>query len=158
MNSTMMSLFGVVVTALLFVLSYLFWNWYSKSVKKDDFLYGSNTDESEVDGEKEFDQAAIEKILSPGSTTDTLGGSTDRYDWHQNEKEVEIYIPVAASTTGKDVKCKIQSEKLFVSVAGEIIIDGKLFAPVQPDECNWQIGITYLFSSPAQNYHSFCRW
>ena len=133
---------GVIVASLLFVLSYFFWNWYSKQDKKDDFSYNSKT-ESE-DGEKEFDQAAIEKIFSPSSSVDTLGGSTDRYEWNQNEKEVEIYIPVTASTSGKDVKCKIQNERLFVSVSGEIIIDGKLYASVQPDECNWQIGRFYF--------------
>lgn len=91
----------------------------------------------------ELDTSAFDKLLSRGKNSDILSGATDKYNWMQNDKEVEVYLKVDCSVKGKEVKCLIESNKLVVSVRGETIVEGVLYASVLPEECNWQIGMIF---------------
>jgi hypothetical protein len=139
---------GLLTMTVLFAASYLFWNWYSTKEKLD---YTFNVDDEGVsrgavegvDGaglpDQKMDRDVLEKIFSKNETNN-LAGATDVYNWNQNEKEVELYVPVESSIKGKEINCQIKSTSLMLTVRGEVLINGNFYASVVPDECNWQIG------------------
>ena len=151
---------GFLLMTILFAGSYLFWNWYTNknktefkyqveedqnNSKKEEFsidnlIKTTNTSPASTTTKKvENNSKAIEKLLSKDEPTE-LGGKTEKYNWSQTDKEVEVYIQVPSNTKGKDVNYKISSNHLTLKISGNVVIDGDLYAAVIPDECNWQIG------------------
>ena len=61
--------------------------------------------------------------------------------WEQSSKygesEVIVRFALAAPATKKDVKVVFKAAALQVSVAGEELINGKLFGGIQIDDCTW---------------------
>jgi hypothetical protein len=132
---------GLLTMTILCTASYLFWNWYSNREKTPDYtlsLDGSGG--NEIDENEDKKNEALEKLFSKNENPNVLSGETDVYNWNQTDKEVELYVPVAASVKGKDINCKIRSNNMILTVSGEILINGDFYATVVPDECNWQIG------------------
>lgn len=79
------------------------------------FSASDNIDE----GGDKSDPALLEKLLSnPSPNADFLAGSTDKYDWTQNGREVEVYVHLEPSITRKEVKCTIEKDSLSIEVRG----------------------------------------
>ena len=133
------SIFGFFVFTLLVSSSFFLWRLYYKWKKKRK----AEKEEAEKGAEDDFD---VSKLLDTSRDKDYLHGTTDRYDWSQNEHEVEMHVKIPADKfesdvilTKKDVSCSIKPEKIFISIRGDTLLEGDLYAPVDPDECNWQI-------------------
>jgi hypothetical protein len=142
---------GLLTMTILFAASYLFWNWYSNRDKAPDYtlsLDGNGGGDDMVDQDEDKKNEALEKLFSKNENPNVLSGETDVYNWNQTDKEVELYVPVAASVKGKDINCKIRSNNMMLTVSGEVLINGDFYATVVPDECNWQIG-SQTFPSPS---------
>ena len=93
------------------------------------------TDPSAGDGGS-FDPATL---FGPGQDPDGFGGKTDRYTWTQTDEEVEVYVPVDAETTKKQVACQFRSGSLRLSVGDQVLIDGNTCKTIDPEECTWQL-------------------
>jgi hypothetical protein len=113
------------------------------------FLYWSYNSTSpstklEIPSDENFDANNFQNILNTNNDKDILSGKTDKYEWTQNDNEVEVYITVDSNVRAKDVTCKITNEKLMIRINGKDLINGELYDFVVPEECNWQMGI-YIY-------------
>jgi hypothetical protein len=89
----------------------------------------------------------LEQEQKMEESPDILVGQTKRYNWQQNAKELDVYIPLEdISTKSKDISCKITTSSVSVKVKGEVLVEGQFASDVVPAECNWQIG-NYLPSN-----------
>ena len=82
--------------------------------------YGASSNNENEDGEEGKSESAIlDKLLSnPSAQADILSGSTSKYDWMQNGREVEVYVHLEPDITRKEVKCNIEKDNLTVEVRG----------------------------------------
>jgi hypothetical protein len=106
---------------------------------------------SPVDPEEEDDMAKqikgmlnVDRIKQKQEESDenfTLHSSTDKYNWSQSMKEIELFIPLPdeAAVPKNAVQVIFKTGTLSVHLAGKVYISGATFASVVPDECNWQI-------------------
>lgn len=83
-------------------------------------------------------------LLDTSKDSDKLFGQSEKYDWNQDESEVEMFVkldklPESNSIKAKDVIIIIKADTIQVIVRGETIIDGEFYAPVDKDECTWQM-------------------
>mmetsp|Transcript_4760 Transcript_4760/g.12680 ORF Transcript_4760/g.12680 Transcript_4760/m.12680 type:complete len:147 (-) Transcript_4760:226-666(-) len=62
-------------------------------------------------------------------------------DWSQNLDELEVDFPIPAGATSKDVECRITSTSIRFAFKGQsrTELEGTLYRPVVPDDCNWQL-------------------
>merc|ERR1719483_438829 len=69
------------------------------------------------------------------------GADGKKYKYEQTSKygESEIIVRFALETpaTKKDIKVVFKATTLQVTVAGEEVLNGKLFGRVQTDDCTW---------------------
>merc|ERR1719424_651900 len=69
------------------------------------------------------------------------GDDGNKYKWEQSSKygesEVIVRFALATPATKKDVKVVFKAAALQVSVAGDELINGKLFGGIQIDDCTW---------------------
>jgi hypothetical protein len=63
-----------------------------------------------------------------------MGGSTDKYAWGQNEKEVHIKCLVPAGTKSRGVQMTTTSETMKLLVLNQVICSGRLHKPILSDE------------------------
>jgi hypothetical protein len=102
---------------------------------------------------------SLDDLLRQGTDPLECGGETDTYRWTQGEDEIDVYVSVdrlrgddgngegggAVALSSKpaiskrDVVCKFSANKIYLSVLGKVIMDGKPYKPIDPDECTWQI-------------------
>lgn len=59
------------------------------------------------------------------------------YKWRQTLQDVDMSLPLAAGTRSKQIVYKLDKKHLFVSVLGEVIIDGDLFNNVKLEDSTW---------------------
>ncbi len=95
------------------------------------FLYWSYNSPSpstklEIPSDENFDANNFQNILNTSNDKDILSGKTDKYEWIQNDNEVEVYITVDSNVRAKDVTCKITNEKLMIRINGKDLINGEL--------------------------------
>merc|ERR1711935_967602 len=66
-------------------------------------------------------------------------GKKNKYEQTSKYGESEIIVRFALETpaTKKDVKVVFKATTLQVTVAGEEVLNGKLFGRVQTDDCTW---------------------
>ena len=57
--------------------------------------------------------------------------------WTQTDDEVEAKLIVPGNTTSKVCKIRFQRSTLSVVVGGEVLVEGRLFGAVVPDECTY---------------------
>jgi hypothetical protein len=132
------SLIGFSLFCLTFAASYYFWDYYRKS-KKEVEKANNNLSGARVEN--------IKNLLDTTSDSNYLHGETDKYNWSQNENEIELILKLQEnlysrnSLTKKDVYCVIKPDSISVSVRGQLVLQGDFYASIDPDECNWQIGI-----------------
>ncbi|KAH8582682.1 CS domain-containing [Cryptosporidium sp. chipmunk genotype I] len=97
------------------------------------------------DDEKDHTKTKTNEKMNNESESDSEapppgnGGSTDKYLWTQTLGTVEVLINTVPGLKSRDCNINIGSNKLKVTVKGEVIIDGELNSKVKPDECLWSI-------------------
>lgn len=137
------SLTGVCLFTVLFGISLylgdLYVKWRDGSKKE---ISKEELEKSEVD---------LQKLIDAQKEKDYSRGSETKYDWTQNEHEIEMHVKIPkdqefsdeqiAAITKKDVKCIIKSSKIEIRLYDEMLLEGEFYAPVDPDECNWQLMI-----------------
>mmetsp|Transcript_33803 Transcript_33803/g.44597 ORF Transcript_33803/g.44597 Transcript_33803/m.44597 type:complete len:336 (+) Transcript_33803:49-1056(+) len=64
-------------------------------------------------------------------------GETERYLWSQTQDEVEVILPVPQSTQCGDIKHELTPNTISLTVQGQKLIEGNLFATVVPEESTW---------------------
>ncbi|EFN56166.1 hypothetical protein CHLNCDRAFT_57614 [Chlorella variabilis] len=68
------------------------------------------------------------------------GADMGSYSWTQTLGEVAVVVPVPPGTKGRACDIAISRDKLRVGLKGQPpVLDGPLFASVQPDECLWSV-------------------
>ena len=79
-------------------------------------------------------------------------GTTDRYEWKQNDREIDLYIPIDDSVTSKNIKIDFKSNSINITIDTiKFNLNEETFLDIIPYECAWQI---------ENNYHHFskCLW
>jgi CS domain len=67
-------------------------------------------------------------------------GKTDKYSFSQTDSEMEVYVPLDLSSVAKrDVQVLLCAGRVTLTVRGEVVLAGKLWADIVPLESNWQI-------------------
>ena len=123
---------GVVVAVGIILLSFLVW-----SILHPD----NNPDYSKVNAEEEGPENQsdiLNNLLNKQSRDDILSGKTDKYDWKQNDTEVEISLPIGATVTKKEIEILVTSTKLIMKISGSIHLEGDFYSDIIPSEINWQ--------------------
>lgn len=59
--------------------------------------------------------------------------------WWQTMDDVTVEIDVLSGTKAKDIKCTIRPTWISVSVSGNIVFEGDLAKPIQPDDSVWTL-------------------
>jgi hypothetical protein len=67
-----------------------------------------------------------------------LSGKTDKYEWSQQDEDIEIRIPVNDNTKTKDVQVIIKSNLIQLKILGEDYLNGSFYDEVLPSDCTWQ--------------------
>eukprot|EP00933_Yihiella_yeosuensis_P050311 TRINITY_DN48099_c0_g1_i1.p1 TRINITY_DN48099_c0_g1~~TRINITY_DN48099_c0_g1_i1.p1 ORF type:complete len:363 (-),score=94.24 TRINITY_DN48099_c0_g1_i1:120-1127(-) len=75
----------------------------------------------------------------PPSQQPQTGGETEAYEWKQDTDEVEISVKVPTTAAKAEVKVVIQSKSLKVMHSGNVLIEGQLSAPIDPDGSTWTL-------------------
>ena len=61
-----------------------------------------------------------------------LGADRGNYKWRQNQTFVELFVLLPPHCGGaRDVEVKLTSDSLGISVCGEAVLVGELFAPIK---------------------------
>jgi len=109
----------------------------------DDSSKGNIRGAFEDDDEDEEDDTefSAQTMLDPSTDNAILYGKTDKYEWSQNELEVEMFIGLKASgdVKSKNVDITIKVKTLKVVVNGATLLEGEFFAKVEADESSWQL-------------------
>lgn len=97
--------------------------------------------DEEKDMKDSFDYESLVKKQQETDVNFILKSSTDKYNWQQGMKEIDVFIPLPdeAVCSKKAVQVIFKTGTLSVQLAGDLYINGALFDQVVPDECNWQI-------------------
>lgn len=68
-------------------------------------------------------------------------GDTEKYRWRQTDDEVEVTFKKEGLQKGDKTAVKVvfSRERLKVEAKGEVLIDSKLHAPTNVDECTWTL-------------------
>lgn len=59
--------------------------------------------------------------------------------WEQTNKEVTLALPLPAGAKGKDVRWKLTSKAIELTVLGQALLSGEFFHPVRPDDSTWEL-------------------
>lgn len=59
--------------------------------------------------------------------------------WTQTPKEIVIELPFPEGAKAKDVKYKLTSKDLKLTVLGQELLSGDFFHPVRPDDSTWEL-------------------
>jgi len=133
-------MFGVGVFTFLFVASLYLWGLFDKWKKR-------RSEPSKE--EQELNAVDLQKLIDAQKEKDYSRGSDPKYDWTQNEHEIEMHVKIPvndafsveqiAALKKKDVTCTIKSNGIEIKLYGEKLLCGDFYAPVDPEECNWQL-------------------
>lgn len=76
-----------------------------------------------------------------GETEGGADGKTWRWEQTSRDGESEILVrfTLASPATKKDVKVVFKAQSLKVTVAGDVLFDGKTFGKTYPDESTWSL-------------------
>eukprot|EP00218_Dolichomastix_sp_CCMP3274_P005602 CAMPEP_0170162904 /NCGR_PEP_ID=MMETSP0033_2-20121228/77327_1 /TAXON_ID=195969 /ORGANISM="Dolichomastix tenuilepis, Strain CCMP3274" /LENGTH=320 /DNA_ID=CAMNT_0010400535 /DNA_START=33 /DNA_END=995 /DNA_ORIENTATION=+ len=74
-----------------------------------------------------------------GGGGEAPSGEGEGYRWSQGEEDCEVSVPLPAGTKAKEVKVVFEARRLRCTVAGEEVLQGRLYAAVRPDECSWSV-------------------
>jgi hypothetical protein len=112
----------------------------SEKINADDYFKAAAAPDTDLD-EKFKEYLAQEKDEQKmEESVDILSGQTERYEWHQTSKEIDVYIPLDVTSKSRDIKCNITAAAVTVTVQDVVVLEGSWVSEVVPSECNWQIG------------------
>lgn len=87
------------------------------------------------------------------------GADLDTYSWTQTLSEVELVVPIPPGTKARACDVIISRNRLKVGLKGQPpILDGELFAAVQPDECMWNVSDGKLLEITLQKVGGMQWW
>ncbi|KAL1522828.1 hypothetical protein AB1Y20_017797 [Prymnesium parvum] len=66
-------------------------------------------------------------------------GEGSGYTWAQTDEEVEISVPLGATTRARDISCQITSSTIALACSGSQILQGRLHRSVNAEDCDWKI-------------------
>ena len=92
--------------------------------------------------EEEVNSVEEEKKDSKLEPNHDNGYDFSNYRWTQNAKDVSIFIPISDEIKSKDIKVVFSTNRLSVSIKGEMFFNGKtteLTHLIKPDDCTWFI-------------------
>jgi hypothetical protein len=121
------------VATLLFILIMTIILWPSESSQQ------AVISEPDEDDMKNFNEMIEEKRRAEG---DVLHGFTEKYEWTQNDTDIEVYYALKGADgniAAKNVKVDIKPNRLTLLLNGEKVLDGEFYAPVIAGDCNWQL-------------------
>lgn len=85
-----------------------------------------------------------------------LEGSTERYEWKQNEKEIDIYIPIDDNITSKNIKIDFKNNKIDITIDNmNFKLYEETFEEIVPYECVWQLESN---NCDNHNHSNKCLW
>ena len=71
------------------------------------------------------------------------GADGKKFKWEQTSKygesEIIVRFALSAPATKKDVKVVFKAQSLKVTVAGEVLFDGRTYGNTYPDESTWSL-------------------
>mmetsp|Transcript_3668 Transcript_3668/g.11321 ORF Transcript_3668/g.11321 Transcript_3668/m.11321 type:complete len:149 (-) Transcript_3668:220-666(-) len=79
----------------------------------------------------------FEPLLAPppvAPSGEVAGGT-----WTQTAEELQLVLPLPATTRAKNVSCKILPTSISLAVNHDVVLNGRLLRTVVPDECEWAI-------------------
>lgn len=95
--------------------------------------------QSQVDDFKKLAGMNVATQQQVAQKPERPSGSTESFSWRDvDDEEFEIKFTKMVGSK-KDVKVKFARNSLQVELLGEIVLSGKLFAPVEVDECTWTL-------------------
>ena len=86
-------------------------------------------------------------------------GKTDRYEWKQNDREIDIFIPIPDNVIAKDIKVTFKSNNVVsinIDSANINMID-ETHLDLIPYECVWQLDKNSNDNNNNNN-NSKCLW
>jgi hypothetical protein len=112
---------------------------------------GVREEVAKLESESEY----LRKIIESQGENDVLYGKTDKYEWKQGERDIELSIAVEAAVIRKSVKLDVTNKRIRISVNGVAVVEGQFFADIVAEESHWQFeevdGVKRLeFSAPKQ--------
>jgi len=86
----------------------------------------------------------LQQLLQEQKESDDVSvyrGEGPNYTWSQTEDEVEVTVTAQEGTdfTKKDIFAEYHKTRVVLRVQGAEILNGNTPAPIDPDECTWQI-------------------
>lgn len=82
------------------------------------------------------------KVIDVDKTISTYNGAkTDKYNWSQSIKNVDVQVPLPKGTTSRQIIVEIKTKHLKVLIKGQStpIIDGELCERVKVEDSFWSI-------------------
>jgi hypothetical protein len=114
-------LIGFLIFVGLFSISFLLWRYF--------FSERGHSPSLSNDGE---DYTDLTHLLDQSRDKDYLHGKTDKYEWSQNEREIELVVPLISKfvTTRKDLNCEIKSNSITLKIKDDVVISGDFYSEV----------------------------
>ena len=110
-----------------------------KDVKSVEEEVKKDAEVKEAYESKEVEEEKKDSKLEPNHDN---GYDFSNYRWTQNAKDVSIFIPISDEIKSKDIKVVFSTNRLSVSIKGEMFFNGKtteLTHLIKPDDCTWFI-------------------
>ncbi|KAL3789616.1 hypothetical protein HJC23_003165 [Cyclotella cryptica] len=82
---------------------------------------------------------AGENMMNVQTLDQLKEGKEEGYTWSQNDDEVEMRFPIAASAKVKDVKVDFRMKSIKVTVSGQVLLDATLGGDVDPEDSTFTI-------------------
>jgi len=89
-------------------------------------------DDGRVKGDTYFQEVV-------GEMAAAAGGTEQGCLWSQTDDEVHVSVAMPADARAKDCQCKILESSLSLTIKGSVVLRGKLFRRVKPDDCDWAV-------------------
>ncbi|KAK3277654.1 hypothetical protein CYMTET_14352 [Cymbomonas tetramitiformis] len=84
-------------------------------------------------------------VRTPQTPNAKKGGKGEKYDWHQSSHDVTLMLPVPKDTKAKDIIFDLKTQHIKLAIKAknedsnpEILLEGKLFAPVHTEGQFWE--------------------
>merc|ERR1712232_1490869 len=86
-------------------------------------------------GAQKQDEARGIPATPAGGVDKKMSGDEDGYSWKQELEELEVYIPVEAGLTKKEIKIEFTKKALIMTAPRELKIE--LSQQIEPMGCGW---------------------
>jgi len=131
----------------IFIILFSFISYHIYTIDRNDA--NSNDDNTDNDKVNEFwDQIKQQEDLY-------VQGKTDRYEWKQNDREIDIFITIPNNVIAKDIKVIFKSNNIIsINIdSANINMNDETHLDLIPYECVWQ-----LDKNSNDDDNSKCLW